>query len=278
MQYLSRQPAPPLDAAIVALWYFRRSAGEMHLERVLPHGGPQIIVNLAEDETRTYEAGQVVRTAGSTVSGVATRALVIDTAEQTHVAGVLMRFGGTLPLFRMSTMEMVNQDVPLEVLWGRGRVQQMREQMLEAEAGEQVLDVLEAAMRQCWMERELHAVTRLGLGMIARSAGLARMADIAREMGVSQRWLIEKFKQDVGVAPKQLCRLLRFERAVEALHAGGERWVDVAVESGFYDQAHFNHEFREFAGITPGEYRAGRTEFANHVKILQAGGATDLRG
>lgn len=278
MQYLQRRPKAPLDAAIGSLWYFRREVGEVTLERVLPHGGPQILVNLAEDETRVYEAGRMVRTAGSTVSGVATRALVIDTAEQAHVAGVVLRFGGTGPLFRMSTAEMVNRDVPLEVLWGRGRVEQMREQMLEAATGEKVLDVLEATLRECWKEYELHPVTRLGLRTIGRSAGLVRMGDIAREMGVSQRWLIEKFKRDVGVAPKQLCRLVRFERAVAALHAGGERWVDVAVESGFYDQAHFNHEFREFAGITPGEYQAGRTEFANHVKFLQAGEASGLRG
>ena len=56
------------------------------------------------------------------------------------------------------------------------------------------------------------------------------------------------------MAPKALARLLRFERALQRVRAGADL-VDVALDSGYYDQAHFNRDFRAFAGVTPTEYR-----------------------
>jgi AraC-like DNA-binding protein len=50
-------------------------------------------------------------------------------------------------------------------------------------------------------------------------------------------------------------------------------WAQVALDCGYFDQAHFIHEFRSFSGLTPTAYDAGRTPFPNHVKILQSGDA-----
>ena len=57
--------------------------------------------------------------------------------------------------------------------------------------------------------------------------------------------------------PKLIGRVLRFERVTERLaREGVARWTDVALDCGYYDQSHFNRDFREFAGITPSEYMA----------------------
>ena len=55
MTFISRRPAAPLDAWIESIWLCRSERRPRALERVLPSGAAQLIVNLAEDETRVYE-------------------------------------------------------------------------------------------------------------------------------------------------------------------------------------------------------------------------------
>jgi AraC-like DNA-binding protein len=61
--------------------------------------------------------------------------------------------------------------------------------------------------------------------------------------------------EHVGVSPRQHLRWLRFERARKLLEQGEQRAVDIALVTGYSDQAHFVREFRRFAGVTPGRFR-----------------------
>jgi AraC-like DNA-binding protein len=85
--------------------------------------------------------------------------------------------------------------------------------------------------------------------------GAVPVAELAAELGWSRRHLAVRFRSELGMAPKALARLLRFERAVKRLRAGDEL-ADLALDAGYYDQAHFNRDFRAFAGTTPTEYLA----------------------
>ena len=123
MTFINRRPAPPLDAWIESIWLCRSERRPRALERVLPSGAAQLIVNLAEDETRVYEesaAGLVCqRSPGSVLTGITTRYQVIDTDEQAFVAGVVFRPGGTAPFVTAPARELRDADVPLDVLSGR---------------------------------------------------------------------------------------------------------------------------------------------------------------
>ena len=82
----------------------------------------------------------------------------------------------------------------------------------------------------------------------------SRIGALADELGWSRRHLAATVRQELGMAPKPLARLLRFEGALQRLRAGADL-ADAALDSGYYDQAHFNRDFRAFAGVTPTEYR-----------------------
>jgi AraC-like DNA-binding protein len=88
---------------------------------------------------------------------------------------------------------------------------------------------------------------------------------------LSPKRFIEKFKAAVGVTPKHYCRILRFQQTL-AQAENGRRvdWTHIALDCGYFDQAHFIHDFRSFAGITPTGYQAGQTQFRNHVKFIQS--------
>ena len=85
------------------------------------------------------------------------------------------------------------------------------------------------------------------------SAGAVPVGDLAAELGWSPRRLIERFRDVVGLPPKLTARILRFESVVQRLRAG-ERLADIAYDAGYYDQAHMNRDFREFAHCSPGKF------------------------
>jgi AraC-like DNA-binding protein len=94
---------------------------------------------------------------------------------------------------------------------------------------------------------------------LRRSAGQVRIGALAGEVGWSPRHLVSRFREQVGLAPKPVARVLRFRRALALLAApGGPPWAEAAVACGYYDQAHLNREFRALAGCTPTALLASR--------------------
>jgi AraC-like DNA-binding protein len=280
MLYLQRVPLSPLDGFIATLWYCENEPRPFALERVLPNGAAQLIVNLKEDQTRSYhpETGATERASGSILSGISTRFEIIDTAEQECVAGVVFRPGGTAPFFEMPAHLLRDSGVPLECAWDRARVSRLREQLLAAPSAAQKLDALERAMLEAWKAPVLDAAVGFAVHQFDSRPDTAQLAAVAERMGLSSKRLVERFKAVVGVAPKRYCRLRRFQRALQCAESGRcVDWTRIAADCGYFDQAHFIHDFRGFAGITPTGYDAGRTQFRNHVHFLQADAAVEVR-
>ena len=92
------------------------------------------------------------------------------------------------------------------------------------------------------------------------SGGRVPIGALAAEVGWSNRHLIAKFKEQVGLAPKSLARILRFTHLLDLLgRTEHVQWDRLAVECGYYDQPHLNRDFRDFTGLTPTEYLANVT-------------------
>jgi AraC-like DNA-binding protein len=265
-----------LDAFIASRWFCERDPGPHALERVLPTGAAQLIVNLKEDQVRVYRPESGTRcqtTPGAVLSGVQSRYCIIDTAEQECVAGVAFRPGGTAAFFRIPAHEARDAAIPLDLLWG-SRAAELRERLLEAPSPLAKLDTMERALAEFLRPPGLDPAVAFALEAFAQWSQNACIAAVTARIGLSPKRFIERFKSAVGLAPKRYCRILRFQRALADAESGlGVDWTRIAVDCGYFDQAHFIHDFRSFAGITPTGYRAGRTEFRNHVKFLQSNAA-----
>ena len=84
---------------------------------------------------------------------------------------------------------------------------------------------------------------------------IGRLAD---EVGWSHRHLIARFRRQVGLRPKMVARLVRFDGLCRRLDQAGGRpdWGRVAAEAGYADQAHLARDFRQFTGTTPTQFLA----------------------
>ena len=98
------------------------------------------------------------------------------------------------------------------------------------------------------------------------------IGDVARRSGLSHRRFLTIFKSEVGLRPKEFCRILRFQHVhAVAQRTGRINWTKLALTCGFYDQPHLTNEFRMLSGVTPTQYERAIQETHNllrgHVAI-----------
>ncbi|HEY8581754.1 MAG TPA: helix-turn-helix domain-containing protein, partial [Capillimicrobium sp.] len=102
--------------------------------------------------------------------------------------------------------------------------------------------------------RGLDLVRRSG-GRLAATDGGTPVGVLAQTAGVSANHLTVQFKAHVGVTPKRVARIYRFARLILSVDARQPvDWPDLALSAGYFDQAHFSREFKDFTGHTPTEY------------------------
>jgi AraC-like DNA-binding protein len=91
--------------------------------------------------------------------------------------------------------------------------------------------------------------------LLTDTGGTIPIGAVAAEVGWSRKHLIAKFVEQIGLTPKTVARLTRFERVLARVRGGrAVRWSQVATETGYADQPHLIREFRDFAGTTPAGY------------------------
>lgn len=112
-----------------------------------------------------------------------------------------------------------------------------------------------------------HAFRRL-----VDSGGSIAVGRLAEEVGWSRRHLGERFRHEVGLAPKPTARVVRFDRAKQLLSAGRSGLADIAARAGYADQAHLNREFRELAGRTPTAWLAEELPSVQDAEPVDGGG------
>src|SRR5690606_7039815 len=113
--------------------------------------------------------------------------------------------------------------------------------------------------------RAIHPAVAHGLSRLSAGAGVAATV---RESGYSHRRFISLFREVAGFSPKLFARLMRFQRALALLHGARSLGLtQVALAAGYSDQAHLTRECVQFAGVSPGEYRARAPRDAHHLPL-----------
>ncbi|PXV61552.1 transcriptional regulator, AraC family [Dyella jiangningensis] len=263
-------PAPPLDALVSRLWDWDMPPAAHHYERVLPVPGAALIINLHENETRTYSDDaerRCVRAAASVIGGPCLRSQIIDTAEQVRVMGVVFRPGGAHAFTGEDHESLVSQDIGLEDIFGSS-AHRLREQLLDTACAHARLAVLEQWLLAHMRMPRLAPEVRYALGEIDARPQVTRIGALVRDTGMSDYRFGRLFRRQVGMGPKRYARLMRFRGVVDAVYrSAAVDWSAVALDGGYGDQSHLVHEFRAFAGMTPTAFMAARGPYPNHLPL-----------
>jgi AraC-like DNA-binding protein len=270
MGLLTYKPRPPLDRFVETLWYWHGYTVAHSKERIMPVATVDLIVNLQEDQCRVYDRDDVSRcrtSSGITAVGPSTEYFVIDTAEQYSVMGVKFRPGGAFPFLGPPPSELHGLHVSLEDMWGSAAAD-LRNQVLEAPTPGAKFRALETGLlARARRNLVTHPAVSFALDQFHAAPGAATVARVTERIGLSPRRFIQVFRENVGLNPKLYCRVRRFRQVLSAVAKGGPvEWAAVALDAGYFDQAHFIHDFRSFSGINPSAYLASRPA-GSHVPL-----------
>jgi AraC-like DNA-binding protein len=262
-----RPVSPALVPFVRTLGFFEGEL-ESGRERVLPSGHVSLMVNLHEDEFRTYHGADhntVRRTRGAAFHGPQARHTVIDTAEQRRLVYVDFRLGGAARFLEAPLDETRDELVDLEDLWGRdGAI--LRERVLEAQSTEDVFRLVEAALVDHLVSAE-RLDTSVAFAVQALEHG-APVSQVTTRLNVLPKRFVRRFRSQIGLTPKRFARVRRLQRLLGAASRDSDiDWAEAAAEHGYYDQSHLIHDFRELAGLTPTACRPRAAHEWNHVPV-----------
>ncbi|HIY66166.1 MAG TPA: helix-turn-helix domain-containing protein [Candidatus Agrococcus pullicola] len=260
MEYVSRAPRPPLNELIDDLYYLHGTPPYPRLT-LPPSAAAFLIVNLGPPfhigvgaEAADYIDGCVV--------SASTQALEFGYPPDTRSVGVHFKPWGLAPFVPMPAAELRDRPATIEHVWGRSAAAELRDRLTTAADVPWMLTLLEEELMRRLRETPDMGLVRQASNVIAATRGAVAISDLRDSAGVSDTHLAQRFKALIGVTPKRLARSYRFAAAVFSVNfAEPIDWGAVAHGAGYFDQAHFGHEFRAFTGLTPTRYVDGRRRF-----------------
>ncbi|GAB3500051.1 AraC family transcriptional regulator [Amycolatopsis cihanbeyliensis] len=258
-EFAVRPPHPSLRWLVTRYIGYRQQDVRLPVHRGLPSRHVTLNISLAGPVRMIAmpRPDQAPTSARALAGGLHTAPVLI--AQDRDQCGIQLELNplGTRALLGLPAAELSGYVVDLADL-GPGRLATLPERLADAPGWRRRFAILDEVLRAesagvaapapeiDWAWRRLCA-----------ARGLLRVDALAAEVGWSRRHFGERFRRELGLPPKQAARVLRFERAGELLRRHGRLdLAELAVTSGFYDQAHLTNEWRALAGCSPGAWIA----------------------
>ncbi|HEY6748990.1 MAG TPA: helix-turn-helix domain-containing protein [Mycobacteriales bacterium] len=264
MEYVGRVPGAPLDWYVDDVYCLSGAPRHRRLT-VPPMPSAHLFLNLA-GPVRLYDANPAVAPvvlSDGWFMGMRTRRFVIEFPSVVRVVGVHFKPWGLSPFLDVPSAELRDRCVPMDAVWGRSP-QRVRDRIGEAGSAGAALDAVEDELLSRLVPAPPGGLTlvRRTAGLLHSSWGAVPVGALTDAAGVSGTHLATQYKLHLGVTPKRVARIYRFARLVLSLDARGPvDWAELAHDCGYFDQAHFSKEFKDFTGLTPTDYLALRRRF-----------------
>jgi AraC-like DNA-binding protein len=249
MHYSEVKPQSPLDRFVECFWTLESEVPVSSPERILPDGCVELILNFGAEFSQHSGAESKLQPRNFLV-GQMTGPIVISPTGAVTLLGIRFHPGGTLPFVRMPLHEITDQVVELGSLSGkleRGLLHVTSSLDSLAERIAAVEHFLTGWLMSC----EYDSWPMTIAARIVDSGGLVSVDQLANEAGISSRQLERRFLREVGLGPKMLGRIIRFQQVFRAVERDSAAWAEIAISCGYYDQAHLIRDFNQFAEQTP---------------------------
>jgi AraC-like DNA-binding protein len=265
-----------LHSFVECVWFLSAAPGgedgaTATTQRILPDGCAELIFHFRDRFHVITPSGWQPQPAAFLV-GLLTSPLILAPATAVDTMAVRFRPGGAHPFFDVPLSEVTDRSVRLDELWTPRDAARLWRQLAATQGDELRVAIVVNELRRRLARVDDDRVTSAAIGALVQSAGQARIDAIADRSGTTVRQLQRRFADQVGVSPKVLARILRFQRTLLLRDVGGAArtdWVRVALECGYADQSHLIHDYASFAGETPATLLAAEGELSAYFTAPQ---------
>jgi AraC-like DNA-binding protein len=247
------RPAQRLRPFVDSYIDFDMAGWPPRLHRGMPDGTLALVISVGAPLTVRH-GGHADVVAAATVGGL--RSHPVSIVHDGTQRGVQLALSprGARALLGLPAAELANGVWPLEEVVGR-RAHELTDRLAGAPSPACRARILDEVLAGWAVDEDYPAVVDGAWRRLAASAGRAPVASIAAEIGLSRRHLGQLVRAELGLTPKTVARVLRFDRACSCLRSGGTASLaETAAACGYFDQAHLSNEWKQLAGCTPGEW------------------------
>jgi len=263
MKYQVYTPSPALQPFVKCFWSLDDKAQqEAVIQKVLPDGCMEMIFHYGDLYQQFFDDGSSIIQPRSFVFGQITKYIEIA---PTGISGIIAaRFlpQGISPLLDIPLTSIENKAVPVKDLFGEDGIN-LEERVLNANDNEKRIKLIDTFLLSKLTEQKtIDAITKSCVDIIFQSQGQIGVAELADKANINRRNMERKFISAIGMSPKQLARVARLQATLKMLEQKNSATLtEIAYENGYFDQAHFIKDFREFTGMSPKSF------FADNLKL-----------
>ena len=262
MFYSELKPSHLLANTVRKYWFLEGhiNSEEIDVERILPDGCTELIIHYGKPFKIVNENGPVLQETAF-VFGQLQRFIDLLPANHIGVMGVRFHPWGLNQFIKIPSAELKGEAVSLKNLFGDSQ-QKLVDEIFVANNSTQRAGIMDEFL----IARYRHKINNEKLSglidQIHQHRGSLSVDELTRLSGNSERQLERSFHAGIGLSPKAYSRIIRFQNSLRlASHA--RNLTDLALNAGYYDQAHFTREFTDIAGHTPRNYFKGEKGMNN---------------
>lgn len=259
MHYQEYEISEPLKPFVKVIWSME---DDVHVVNgfpiyILPDSCVELVVHFRDPYKTTFSDNTTSIQQQSFVVAQMKSFMQIQSHGKTGLIAVRFSALGAYHFFGMPMKEIVNSEAGLRNVW----------QELAAEVEERIYHAVNTQQRsQIIQHYLLLQLSRNGyidkgiefcVNEIKSTKGQISAERLADKVGISNRQLVRRFDKCIGLSPKEFIRIIKFISSLDMINQSKNKSLtEIGFESGYYDQAHFIRDFKEFSGMTPTDYQA----------------------
>lgn len=270
MEYNTYPPDERLAKQVKFYWSLKNEDTDAphDRERIFPDGCIELIFNYGEKFKKFDSKTDFHIQPPAFIHGQLKTYFELQATGKIGVFSARMHPAGLRPFVDLDVDTFTGSTLTMEQVWGSdGKT--LENDIITCTTNEERITILEEFLLR---KRQAMKVDNMPVeycvDTMLKNIGNISIDELAGELEIGKRQLERRFTTTVGISPKLLARIIRFQNILQLIeNKEFKSFTTVAYEGGFYDQAHFIKDFKDFTGLNPKQYFSENLEMVKHFSF-----------